>query len=272
MDFTIKKKNPIIEEQKKKIDKKDFDVAYEFSKLMIKEFQDFIKAIVLFGSTSRKDKTKADIDILVILDDVQIQFSRPVIQGYRVLTEKIIEKVSKRLHITNMRLTNFWEYIRAGDPIAVNILRDGIPIIDTGIFTPLKLLLYQGKIKPSKASINNYIDRSTYSILSSKNHILAACIDLYWAVIDAAEATLMKIGDVPPGPGHVHNLIEERFVKTGKIEKRYSLILHELYHLNKAIEHKEITYVPAHQYQKYMHNAEDFVECMQKIINNKNEQ
>ncbi len=266
MDFNIKKKNPVIEKQKKSIDKKDFDIAYEFSKLMIKEFEDFIKAIVLFGSTSRKEKNKTDIDMLIILDDVQIQFSRPIIQGYRVLTQKIVEKVSDRLHVTNMRLTNFWEYIKTSDPIAVNILRDGIPIIDTGIFTPLKLLLYQGKIKPSGESIHNYISRSSYSILSSKNHILAACVDLYWAVIDSAEAALMKVGDVPPGPSHVHNLIEERFVKTGKIDKKYSIMLHEFYHLNKAIEHKEITYIPAQQYQEYLHNAEDFVKCMQEII------
>jgi len=263
MNFTIKKKNPIIEDQKKSIDKKDLDIAYEFSKVIIKEFQDFIKAIILFGSVSRKDKTSGDIDILIILDDVQIQFNRPIIQGYRVLVEKIIEKVSPKIHVTNMRLTNFWEYIKISDPIAINILRDGIPIIDTGVFTPLKLLLYQGKIKPSKESIYNYINRSEHSIISSKNHILAACVDLYWAVIDSAEAALMKAGDVPPGPSHVHNLIEEKFVKTGKVEKKYSMMLHEFYHLNKAIEHKEITYIPAQQYQEYLHKAEDFIKCMQ---------
>ena len=26
--------------------------------------------------------------------------------------------------------TTFWEYIRAGDPVGVNILRDGVPILD----------------------------------------------------------------------------------------------------------------------------------------------
>lgn len=267
MDFDIKKDNPILKEQKQDFKDQELDIAYKFSKLMINEFKDFIKAIVIFGSAARKDINKqGDIDILIILDDVQIQFTKPIIQGYRVLVQEIINKVSDKLHITNMRLSNFWEYVRSGDPIAVNILRDGFPVFDTGVFTPVKLLLYQGRIRPSKESIHNYISRAKYSLLSSKNHILAACIDLYWAVIDAAEAALMKVNEVPPSPAHVHNLIEERFVETGVIEKRYSIILHEFYHLNKAIEHKEITYIPADQYQKYLHEAEDFIDCMQKIL------
>ncbi len=265
MDFNIKK-NPIIEKQEKECSKQDLDIAYQFSKLMIGEFQDFVKSIVLFGSTARKSNKKGDIDILIIVDDVLVTFDKAIVQGYRVLTQSIVQKVSNRLHITTMRLTNLWEYIKAGDPIAVNILRDGIAIKDAGFFTPLKLLLYQGKIKPSKESIVNYISRSEYSLLSSKNHILAGCIDLYWAVIDAAEAALMKVNEIPPGPSHVHNLIEQKFVKTGKIEKKYSLMLHEFYHLNKAIEHKEITYMPIEQYDKYLNNAQDFVECMRKII------
>ncbi len=265
MDFSIKK-NLLIKEQEKKYNKQEVDITYQFSKLMAKEFQNFIKAIVLFGSTARRNNTKGDIDVLIIIDDISVQFDKGIVQGYRILTEKIISMVSPRLHITTMRLTNFWEYIRAGDPIAVNILREGISILDSGIFTPLKVLLYQGRIKPSQESIINYISRSQYSINSAKNHILAACIDLYWAVIDSAESALMKINEIPPGPSHVHNLIEKRFVQTGIIDKRFSIVLHELYHLNKSIEHHEITYITGDQYSKYYHQAKEFVEEMRRIV------
>jgi len=268
LNFDIKK-NPIIEEQEKKFNSSEVDISYKFSKLMIEEFQDFIKAIVLFGSTSRKSNTKGDIDVLIIVDDIMMQFDKAIVQGYRILTQSIVQKVSNKLHITTMRLTNFWEYIRAGDPIAVNILREGIAIRDTGFFTPLKVLLYQGKIKPSKESINNYISRSSHSINSSKNHVLAACIDLYWSVIDSAEAALMKVNEIPPGPSHVYAMIEKVFIQKGIIEKKYSIILQEFYHLNKAIEHNEITYIPGEQFSKYLHEAQDFVECMQKIVEKK---
>ena len=265
MDFNVKK-NPLIEKQEKEFKNSEVDIAYKFSKLIIEELQDFVKAIVLFGSTARKSNTKGDIDILIIVDDIMVQFDKAIVQGYRVLTQAIVQKVSDKLHITTMRITNFWEYIRAGDPIAINILREGIAIRDTGIFNPLKVLLYQGRIKPSKESINNYISRGNYSINSSKSHILAACVDLYWAVIDSAEAALMKVNEIPPGPSHVHAMIEKIFIQKGVIEKKYSIILQEFYHLNKSIEHKEITYIPGEQFSKYLHEAQDFVECMQKIV------
>lgn len=265
MDLNIKK-NPLITKEKEKFLKDELDIAYKFSASIKKEMQDFIKAIVLFGSTARKRNNSGDIDLLIIIDDLNVEFNKAIVQGYRILTQNIIQKISNRLHITTMRLTNFWEYVRAGDPIAVNILRDGIAIIDAGIFNSVKLLLYKGKIKPSKESITNYISRSQYSLMSSKHHLLAACIDLYWSVVDAAESALMKVNEIPPGPSHVHNLIDKRFVNTGIIEMKYSLILQEFYHLNKAIEHNEIKEITGEQYSKYYDKAEDFVECMKKLI------
>jgi len=265
LDFNIKK-NPLIKKEEEQFLKDELDIAYNFSLLIKKEMQDFIKSIVLFGSTARKRKDSKDIDILIIIDDLSVEFNKAIIQGYRIISQNIIQKVSNRLHVTSMRLTNFWEYVRSGDPIAVNILRDGVAIVDSGIFNPVKLLLYQGRIKPSQESITNYISRAQYSIISAKNHLLAACIDLYWAAIDAAESALMKVNEIPPGPSHVHNLIDKRFVNTGIIEKNYSIILQELYHLNKAIEHKEIKEITGEQFSKYCHNTEEFVKCMRNLI------
>lgn len=267
MDFEIKR-NQLLNEEKKKYIKAELDIAYEFSKLIINEFQDFIKAIVLFGSTARKNNTKGDIDVLIILDDISIEFNKAIVQGYRILTESIVSKVSKRLHITTMRLSNYWEYVRAGDPIAINILREGIGIMDTGIFNPMKILLHQGRIRPSKESVINYISRSELALKSSQHHILAACVDLYWAVIDSAESALMKINEIPPGPAYVYRLIEEKFVRTGIMEKKYSIILQEFYHLNKSILHNEITHISGDQYSKYYINAEEFVKQMKRIIQN----
>jgi len=46
----------------------DFDLARKFSKMLHKEMGDFIKAVVLFGSTAREEKPlygERDIDLLV---------------------------------------------------------------------------------------------------------------------------------------------------------------------------------------------------------------
>ncbi len=269
MEFDIKQ-NAFLENQKKKYIREEVDIAYDFAKLMTKEFKDLIKAIVLFGSTARKNNIKGDIDILVIIDDIFVDLTRPVVQGYRILTAEIINKVSPKIHVTSMRVTSFWEYVRLGDPIAINILREGIGILDTGIFNPVKYLLYKGKIKPSKESVFNYINRASFSFNSSRNHLLAACMDLYWATIDSAEAALMANKVIPPSPDHIYFLLEKEFVSKGFLSKELSLFFQELYHLNKKIEHNELRLITGQEYSALYHKTKLFIEQMEFIVKKKN--
>src|SRR3989344_5534559 len=172
----------------------DIQIARKFAKIMYREFGTFIRALVLFGSTVTNPKNPLkDIDILVILDDVRIKFTRDLVQTYRIITEKAIAQVDpQRLHIQSMKFTSFWEYIRSGDPVAINVLRYGVSLMDTGFFDPLKILLEQGRIRPSKESIYTYLTMSPASLQRADQHLLTAVIDLYWAAIDAAHAALMS--------------------------------------------------------------------------------
>ncbi len=78
--------------------------------------------IVVFGSATKGKRKPTDIDILVILDDVRLQFSEDVVQTYRIIAQKIIADTHKeRLHVQSMKFSSFWEYVRAGDPVATNI-------------------------------------------------------------------------------------------------------------------------------------------------------
>jgi len=67
----------------------DKDLAREFAKRLYKEFGNFLKAVVLFGSVARGEskKKKGDIDVLVIIDDVTIQLSHEMITTYRIIVE-----------------------------------------------------------------------------------------------------------------------------------------------------------------------------------------
>lgn len=271
LEFTIKKR---VKHTPNKYSKEDIDIVYEFCKQAKKEFNELIKAIVLFGSTARRSQNltkekSADIDILIIVDDVNIQFSQEIVQTYRIILEKLVAKISRRLHITTLKFTNFWEYVRAGDPIAINILRDGIPIIDTGFFDPLQILLAQGRIRPSAESIQNYLALAPQTLQNSKNHILHATLDLYWAVIDAAHAALMSINEIPPSPAHVSEIIDEKLVKTGLINKKYSFIVKQFYDLGKSIMHGELLNVSGQQYDVYYSEAREFVSEMKRFIEKK---
>lgn len=263
MDFKVeKKKSPNLD----RYESKSVDIAYSFAKQVYKEVGEFIKAIILFGSAARKKQNQGDVDILLIIDDVSIILSEEFVQTYRVIVEKIMGKTSDKLHVTSLRLTNFWEYIRAGDPIAVNILRDGVPLIDTGFFEPLQMLLHQGRIRPSPEAIWTYFNRAPRTLSNAKWHVTQAVLDLYWAVIDSAHAALMKINEVPPSPEHVADLLEEKMVKRGLLNKKYPEIMRRFYALSRQITHHELKTMSGKLYDEYLKDADDFVRVMQTFI------
>jgi len=259
-----------IERRKKKnsdeYEKTSIDIAYTFSKKVYKEFENFIKAIVIFGSAARKKKNTNDIDILIIIDDISFVLTKELVQAYRIIVEKIVFETSTKLHITTLKFTNFWEYVRAGDPVAVNILRDGYALIDTGFFDPLQALLYQGRIRPSPESVWSYFSRAPETIANSKWHLLQGTIDLYWAVIDSAHAALMKANEVPPSPEHAADIMEEKLVKPGLINKKYPVIMRRFYELMKMITARDIKEISGEQYTEYLKESEEFVEAMQEFI------
>jgi len=60
LDFNIKK-NPIIKKQEEKYPKRDMDIAYQFSKLMIGEFQDFCKGNSFYLVAQQEKVRKKEI-------------------------------------------------------------------------------------------------------------------------------------------------------------------------------------------------------------------
>lgn len=263
LDFKIKKR----EVEYSSTNPLDIKIANEFTKQLLHEIKGLVKSVVLYGSKAKNESGKeSDIDVLVILDDVSIYMSREINQAYIIMVKNIVSKISKRLHINTLRFTAFWEYSKNGDPIVINMLRDGIPLYDTNFFIPLKILLLDGRIRPTEESIWNYFSRSPLTLINSKWHILQATIDLYWAVIDSAHAALMKGEQIPPSPDHVADMLEQRYVKTKILEKHYVDTMRKFYRLMKMITHRELKEISGQQFDLYYKEAEEFVNRMKKII------
>ncbi|MDP4012841.1 MAG: nucleotidyltransferase domain-containing protein [Candidatus Nanoarchaeia archaeon] len=244
----------------------DVELARKFARIMYKEIGGLLSGVILFGSVARRQKGANDIDILVVLDDVRIQFSESLIQTYRILAEKAIADVEpKRLHIQTMKLTSFWEYAKVGDPVAVNILRYGIALIDTGFFDPLQALLDQGRIRPSEESVWTYFTMAPASLHRSKMNILTATVDLYWAAIDAAHAALMAQGEIPPTPSHVADMLRQHL----KVDRTDAKTIDTLYNVFKGITHRDIKEVSGLDYDRYRKMAEKFVNNMKQFIESK---
>lgn len=246
----------------------DLDVAYKFSSQIYKELGDYIKAIVLFGSTARKTNTKGDIDILIVLDDVQTQLSPEMMEAYKIISQKIIGEISKKLHITTLKYSTFWELTKAGDPIAINIMRDGVALLDSGFFEPLQMLLVQGRIRPTREAVMVYYNKANMAVDSAKRHMLQAVTDLYWSAIDSAHAALMSIGQSPPSPMHVADLLDEHLVNPGHLDKKYSTSMRNFYKLSKMISYREIREIKGDEFDKYLNEAKEFIQAMEKFIHN----
>jgi len=256
-----------------KYEKKDLELAREFSRKLYREFGNFLKAVVIFGSAARKEANKeSDIDILVVVDDITMTMNPEIVEAYRIIIEKTIIETSKRLHVISLKFTAFWEYVRNGDPVGINILRDGVALIDSGFFDPLQVLLYQGRIRPTPESIWAYFTRAPKTLHNAKWHMSQATIDLYWAVVDSAHAALMYLGHIPPSPKHVADLMEEKMVKKKILDKKYVTTMRTFYQLMKMITHREIKEVTGEQFDIYFEEAEEFVNKMKEIIESREKQ
>ena len=95
---------------------------------------------------------------------------------------------------------------------------------------------------------------------------MQATLDLYWAVIDSAHSALMNLGEIPPSPSHVADLLDEKLAKKGLLEKKYIKTMKNFYELAKKIGHKEVRSIEGKHYDKYLIDARDFVERMKKFI------
>ena len=246
----------------------DLKIARKFAKKVYAELGDFCVALVLFGSSARGERGKhGDIDILVMIDDIHVQVTRDIVETYRIIIGKAIADVDpKRLHVQTMEWSAFWEYIRAGDPVAINILRDSIALIDIGFFDPLQILLKSGRIRPTAEAVWTYYSMAPASLSRAKTHIDMGIVDLYWAAIDAAHAALMSIGEIPVSPSHVPEAINEKLVKPGYVTKREADIMKHLYEVSKKILHREASGFDGKTYDRYRKLSGEFVHSMKKFI------
>lgn len=270
MKFKIeRKRHPNIS----KYMQEDLKIASAFSNDVLKEIKEYVKAIVLFGSTVKQDRPvipgEHDIDVLIIIDDISVNITPEFVEAYRIIVEKLALKHSKRMHITTLKFTNFWEYMRLGDPIGINMLRSGLPLYDTSFFEPLQTLLRYGRIRPSQESVWTYYAKAPSTLKNSRWHLLQGALDLYWGVIDAAHAALMSVGEIPPSPAHVADLMEKALVKKNLARQRHVEIMRRFYELSKMIVHRQLQDIKGNEFEAYYKEAEEFIEAMRQIIERK---
>ncbi|MCF7910217.1 nucleotidyltransferase domain-containing protein [Candidatus Pacearchaeota archaeon] len=250
--------------------KKETDIAEDFAVKVYKKFDKLIKSIVLFGSAAKQNSVVgSDIDIILILDDVSIQWDQELIAWYREELDKIVQAnpYNKSLHINTIKLSTWWKDLMRGDPTILNILRYGEEIIDmAGFFTPQKFLLLKGEIRATPEAIHSCLQRVPGHIYRSKLSELNAIEGLYWAMVDSAHAALIAANVSPPSPEHISGELEINFVNKGALKSKYVQWYKELLKLHKDISHGKISDLKGVEIDKWQEKTEEFTNIMIKLV------
>ena len=250
--------------------RKETDIAMDFATKIFKKFNKMVKSVILFGSTARQEAvTGSDIDIIIILDDVTINWDQELIAWYRQELDKMLRRnpYQKSLHINTVKLSTWWEDLMRGDPVVINILRYGEAMIDlAGFFEPLKYLLVKGKIRSTPEAIYSALQRAPAHIARSKFAELNSIEGLYWAMVDSAHAALIAANVPPASPEHVPVDLKENFVDTGKLKLKYVVWYRDLLMLHKKIAHGQVKDLKGVEIDLWQDRAEEFLEVMAKLV------
>jgi len=247
------------------------DIAMDFAVKSYKVFDRIIKSIILFGSTVKQtSNSDSDIDIIILIDDVSINWDQKLIAWYRQELDKILKKnpYEREIHINTVKLSTWWEDLMRGDPIILNILRQGESLIDiAGFFEPLKYLLIKGKIKSTPEAIYSCLQRAPVHFSRSRIAELNAIEGLYWAMVDSSHAALIAAHATPTSPEHIASELKETFVNAGKLKMKYVVWYRDLLVLHKEISHGRISSLKGTDIDEWQNRTEEFLEVMAKLVN-----
>jgi predicted nucleotidyltransferase len=251
--------------------KLESEIALDFATKVYERFNKMIKSVILFGSSAKKTSTaSSDIDLIILIDDCSIKWDDELISWYREELDKLLRKnpYQKVLHINTIKLSTWWEDLMIGDPVIINVLRNGEEVIDFGgFFTPLKFLLLNGKIKSTPEAIYNCLERTSFHLLRSKTSELGSIEGLYWAMVDASHAALISAGVSPASPELIPLDLKEIFVDSKKLNMKYVNWYRDLLILHKKISHKEINDLKGVEIDDWQEKTQEFIRVMAELVN-----
>jgi len=238
------------------------DIILNFSKDLIEKVDGLIKSIVLFGSyAENKESEKSDIDLLIIVDDIYAKDLNITVPFYFDNLNKLLaDEKYKKIHVTTLTLSKFWEMILNGDPLVLDILRKGEPIIDpAGIFGSLKKMLENGLIKTSPEYLEIMKKRAEEGINYVNLMLIKAFESLYNSVVTISQYYLIKNNINIYSPEDILKKFEELKRKRKIFSEVYNYYK-EVYEYMKKIEHREVKNIDLDLLKEFLEEFEKYKE------------
>ncbi|MBC5793331.1 MAG: nucleotidyltransferase domain-containing protein [Nanohaloarchaea archaeon] len=259
-----------MKKMREKSQERRMQAAEEFSEKLKDKLGDKVKVVAVWGSVAKGEHGhESDIDTLVILDDTKLKKDVP-----DDAKKKIRRKVTQAAKDTDDRitiqyfpfLTEFWDSLRKGEPLAIEAVRNGQPVYDTGIFMPAKRLLQRGKIKATRESVKKRLKMAAAGYKKAEKNLRSSIPHkLEQVMANAGQAPIMLVGKNPPPKEKVPETLGEMFVEKDMLEEEYVDIAQELYDFGDKGE-KNAKEVTGEEVEEHLNKADDFVRRMHKLV------
>ena len=251
-------------------------VAAIHKNLVLRKFERYVTSYIIAGSLVRGTATKnSDVDVYVIIDDTDVKRMprlelkeklRAIIYQY-IAEASALAGVQNKLNVQVYILTEFWEAVKDAHPVMFTFIRDGIPLFDKGTFTPWKLLLKMGKLKPSPEAIDMFMSMGDKVDEIVKRRLLDIVVnDIYWSVITPTQALLMLAGNPPPVPKDLVKETKRVFHDNEKLlEKSYIDILDNVVRTYKEYEHGKDKKIGGKEIDKFLEDTTKYIKRLKEL-------
>lgn len=268
MSFTVSEiKN--MQRLRRKSQERRMNAVQEFSDRLNDKLGDKVKVVAAWGSVPKgKHGYDSDIDTLVILDDTKLENDVPGSAKNKIQKKVtgLAKKVDPRITIQYFPfLTEFWDSLRKGEPLAVEAIRNGDAVYDTGIFMPAKRLLQRGKIESSQESVKKRLKAAAAGYKKAEKKMKKIPHKLEQVMANGGQAPIMLLGRNAPPKEKVPDMLEEMFVENDMLEQEYVEKARELYEFGDTGE-KESEKITGQNVQEHLDIADDYVRRMHKLV------
>ncbi|MFB6144778.1 MAG: nucleotidyltransferase domain-containing protein [Candidatus Nanohaloarchaea archaeon] len=259
-----------MKEMREKSQERRLEAAEEFSELLNEKLGEKVKVVAVWGSVSKGEhEYDSDIDTLVILDDTkrETDVSEDAKMKIRRKVSDLAGQVDERITIQYFPfLTEFWDALRKGEPLAIEAVRNGEAVYDEGIFMPAKRLLERGKIGGTRESVRKRLKLAAGGYKKAEKNLKSSLPHkLEQAMANAGQAPIMFVGKQPPAKEKVPEILEEMFVEEDLLEEEYVEMAQELYDFGDKGE-KNPQEVTGAEVDEHLEKADDFVKRMHELV------
>lgn len=248
--------------------------------MLLQKFEKYVVVYAGAGSWLRGEKSN-DFDVFVVVDDTDVKrMSRLQVKDQLTriiwqMAQDVAQLTGINLHTQVYLLTDFWDALKDAHPVMFTFLRDGVPFYDRGLYSAWKELLKLGKIRPSPEAIDLHMNGATQLMDRAKKTMQEIAMqDIYYAVLNPAQAMLMLKGYNPTTPKETVRIYEEVLFKKDKfVSEKEAQILKDTVAMFKAIEHDKSYVVSGKELDKRLKDAEFFLkkskEQFEEVTNQK---